>query len=153
MLFLLCIKYFLISMTVASSAFQVFHSKDIPEKSTTPEEFIRMTKGITVATAKAVAAGNSAQQEDVISTANLSRKAISDMLTTCKVLIHHHTDICPLAQTQYHRSWPTVRWKSTNTWIPTKCVYIHSPCAMNAVCSISQCHLALTYFWLLNYAL
>lgn len=47
-----------------------------------------MTKGITIATAKAVAAGNSAQQEDVIATANLSRKAISDMLTTCKVLIH-----------------------------------------------------------------
>lgn len=46
-----------------------------------------MTKGITVATAKAVAAGNSAQQEDVIATANLSRKAISDMLTTCKVII------------------------------------------------------------------
>lgn len=46
-----------------------------------------MTKGITTATAKAVAAGNSAQQEDVIATANLSRKAISDMLATCKVLI------------------------------------------------------------------
>uniref|UniRef100_A0AAX7VIH7 Talin 2b n=1 Tax=Astatotilapia calliptera TaxID=8154 RepID=A0AAX7VIH7_ASTCA len=57
-------------------------------KSTSPEEFTRMTKGITIATAKAVAAGNSAQQEDVIATANLSRKAISDMLTTCKVLIH-----------------------------------------------------------------
>uniref|UniRef100_A0A8C2I8U4 Talin 2 n=1 Tax=Cyprinus carpio TaxID=7962 RepID=A0A8C2I8U4_CYPCA len=66
-----------------------FQSKDIPEKSTTPEEFIRMTKGITVATAKAVAAGNSAQQEDVISTANLSRKAISDMLTTCKQAAYH----------------------------------------------------------------
>ncbi|KAI3371312.1 hypothetical protein L3Q82_023929, partial [Scortum barcoo] len=66
----------------------VFQSKDVPDKSTTPEEFIRMTKGITTATAKAVAAGNSAQQEDVIATANLSRKAISDMLTTCKVLIH-----------------------------------------------------------------
>ncbi len=93
-----CIKYFLISLTVASSAFQVFQSKDVPEKSTTPEEFIRMTKGITVATAKAVAAGNSAQQEDVISTANLSRKAISDMLNTCKVLIHHHTNtISPYA--------------------------------------------------------
>lgn len=46
-----------------------------------------MTKGITTATAKAVAAGNSAQQEDVIATANLSRKAISDMLATCKVVI------------------------------------------------------------------
>lgn len=66
---------------------QVFQSKDAPDKTTTPEEFIRMTKGITTATAKAVAAGNSAQQEDVIATANLSRKAISDMLTTCKVLI------------------------------------------------------------------
>ncbi|GAA6235662.1 talin-2-like [Lates japonicus] len=67
----------------------VFQSKDVPDKSTTPEEFIRMTKGITIATAKAVAAGNSAQQEDVIATANLSRKAISDMLTTCKQAAHH----------------------------------------------------------------
>ncbi|XP_062403935.1 talin-2 [Sardina pilchardus] len=67
----------------------VFQSKDIPEKSTTPEEFIRMTKGITTATAKAVAAGNSAQQEDVIATANLSRKAIADMLTTCKQAAYH----------------------------------------------------------------
>ncbi|XP_076118810.1 talin-2 [Alosa pseudoharengus] len=67
----------------------VFQSKDVPEKSTTPEEFIRMTKGITTATAKAVAAGNSAQQEDVIATANLSRKAIADMLTTCKQAAYH----------------------------------------------------------------
>lgn len=65
---------------------QLFQSKDAPNKTTTPEEFIRMTKGITIATAKAVAAGNSARQEDIIHTANLSRKAISDMLTTCKVL-------------------------------------------------------------------
>ncbi|KAM4572492.1 talin-2 isoform 3-T7 [Odontesthes bonariensis] len=67
----------------------MFQSKDIPDKSTSPEVFIRMTKGITAATAKAVAAGNSAQQEDVIATANLSRKAISDMLTTCKQAAHH----------------------------------------------------------------
>uniref|UniRef100_A0AAX7TQ17 Talin 2b n=1 Tax=Astatotilapia calliptera TaxID=8154 RepID=A0AAX7TQ17_ASTCA len=67
----------------------VFQSKDVPEKSTSPEEFTRMTKGITIATAKAVAAGNSAQQEDVIATANLSRKAISDMLTTCKQAAYH----------------------------------------------------------------
>nr|XP_046250347.1 talin-2 isoform X2 [Scatophagus argus] len=67
----------------------VFQSKDVPEKSTTPEEFIRMTKGITIATTKAVAAGNSAQQEDVIATANLSRKAVYDMLTTCKQAAFH----------------------------------------------------------------
>ncbi|XP_024150848.1 talin-2a isoform X2 [Oryzias melastigma] len=67
----------------------VFQSKDAPYKTTTPEEFIRMTKGITMATAKAVAAGNSARQEDIIHTANLSRKAISDMLTTCKQAAFH----------------------------------------------------------------
>ncbi|XP_017577063.1 talin-2a isoform X2 [Pygocentrus nattereri] len=67
----------------------VFQSKDTPVKFTTPEEFIRMTKGITTATAKAVAAGNSARQEDVISTANLSRKVIADMLTACKQAAYH----------------------------------------------------------------
>uniref|UniRef100_A0A8C1JMV7 Talin 2a n=1 Tax=Cyprinus carpio TaxID=7962 RepID=A0A8C1JMV7_CYPCA len=72
----------------------LFQSKEAPEKSTTPEEFIRMTKGITTATAKAVAAGNSARQEDVISTANLSRKVIADMLITCKVCVHVLVSIC-----------------------------------------------------------
>ncbi|KAM3625861.1 uncharacterized protein V6R79_018790 [Siganus canaliculatus] len=67
----------------------VFQSKDAPNKTTTPEEFIRMTKGITIATAKAVAAGNSARQEDIIHTANLSRKAMSDMLNTCKQAAYH----------------------------------------------------------------
>ncbi|XP_073508831.1 talin-2 isoform X3 [Phyllobates terribilis] len=67
----------------------VFQSKDIPEKTTTPEESIRMSKGITVATAKAVAAGNSCRQEDVIATANLSRKAVSEMLTACKQAVYH----------------------------------------------------------------
>uniref|UniRef100_A0A2I3MSX6 Talin 2 n=1 Tax=Papio anubis TaxID=9555 RepID=A0A2I3MSX6_PAPAN len=63
----------------------LFQSKDVPEKTSSPEESIRMTKGITMATTKAVAAGNSCRQEDVIATANLSRKAVSDMLTACKV--------------------------------------------------------------------
>ncbi|XP_065123839.1 talin-2a isoform X2 [Paramisgurnus dabryanus] len=67
----------------------LFQSKEAPEKSTTPEEFIRMTKGITTATAKAVAAGNLARQEDIISTANLSRKVIADMLNTCKQAAYH----------------------------------------------------------------
>jgi talin len=46
---------------------------------------VRATKPITLATAKAVAAGNSCRQDDVIVAANVGRKAISDMLTTCKV--------------------------------------------------------------------
>uniref|UniRef100_A0A803VPW6 Talin 2 n=1 Tax=Ficedula albicollis TaxID=59894 RepID=A0A803VPW6_FICAL len=65
----------------------VFQSSEVPEKTSSPEESIRMTKGITMATAKAVAAGNSCRQEDVIATANLSRKAVADMLTACKVKI------------------------------------------------------------------
>uniref|UniRef100_A0A674KFR1 Talin 2 n=1 Tax=Terrapene triunguis TaxID=2587831 RepID=A0A674KFR1_9SAUR len=67
----------------------VFQSKEIPEKTSSPEESIRMTKGITMATAKAVAAGNSCRQEDVIATANLSRKAVADMLTACKQASYH----------------------------------------------------------------
>lgn len=67
----------------------VFQSKEVPERTSTPEESIRMTKGITTATAKAVAAGNSCRQEDVIATANLSRKAVSDMLTACKQAVYH----------------------------------------------------------------
>ncbi|XP_035761592.1 talin-2a isoform X2 [Neolamprologus brichardi] len=67
----------------------VFQSRDAPNRTTTPEEFIRMTKGITMATAKAVAAGNSGRQEDIIHTANVSRKAMSDMLTTCKQAAYH----------------------------------------------------------------
>lgn len=51
-----------------------------------------------MATAKAVAAGNSCRQEDVIATANLSRRAIADMLRACKV------------------ETPIARWKSEAVW-------------------------------------
>ncbi|KAM3599464.1 uncharacterized protein V6R79_006136 [Siganus canaliculatus] len=67
----------------------VFSASDPPPKTTTPEEFIRMTKGITMATAKAVAAGNSCRQEDITATANLSRRAIADMLHSCKQAAYH----------------------------------------------------------------
>ncbi|XP_044876390.1 talin-1 isoform X1 [Mauremys mutica] len=67
----------------------VFCTQVPPAKTSTPEDFIRMTKGITMATAKAVAAGNSCRQEDVIATANLSRRAIADMLRSCKEAAYH----------------------------------------------------------------
>ncbi|NWH91893.1 TLN1 protein, partial [Aegithalos caudatus] len=67
----------------------VFSSPVPPAKVSTPEDFIRMTKGITMATAKAVAAGNSCRQDDVIVTANLSRRAIADMLRSCKEAAYH----------------------------------------------------------------
>ena len=55
------------------------------ERKISAEELIRYTKPITIATAKAVAAGNSCRQEDVIVAANTGRKAISDLLKACKV--------------------------------------------------------------------
>lgn len=69
---------------VDSFCFQAFDSPEVPRTKCTPEDLVRATKPITLATAKAVAAGNSCRQDDVIVAANVGRKAISDMLTTCK---------------------------------------------------------------------
>ncbi|XP_044314006.1 talin-2 isoform X2 [Drosophila rhopaloa] len=49
-----------------------------------PEELIRVTMNVTAATAKAVAAGTSNLQADIVSAANLGRRAISDMLIVCR---------------------------------------------------------------------
>lgn len=46
---------------------------------------VRCTKDITKATAKAVSAGISNKQDDIIAAANLARKSIFDMLIICKV--------------------------------------------------------------------
>ncbi|XP_076258491.1 talin_middle and talin-RS domain-containing protein rhea isoform X2 [Rhynchophorus ferrugineus] len=54
------------------------------KESVTAEDLIRCTKNITNATAKAVSAGISNRQDDIIAAANLARKAISGMLITCK---------------------------------------------------------------------
>ncbi|XP_076081524.1 talin-1-like isoform X6 [Mytilus galloprovincialis] len=54
------------------------------DKKASAEDLIRLTKPITMATAKAVAAGNSCRQEDVIVAANMSRKAVFDLLGVCK---------------------------------------------------------------------
>ncbi|XP_043217689.1 talin-2-like isoform X2 [Amphibalanus amphitrite] len=63
---------------------KAFDSADPPKGKVTPEELIRATKPVTQATARAVAAGNSCRQDDVIAAANAGRKAIADMLTACK---------------------------------------------------------------------
>jgi len=49
-----------------------------------PEHLIRITKPVTLATAKAVAAGTSGKQDDVIVVANMGRKAIHDLLMVCR---------------------------------------------------------------------
>ncbi|KAK7790683.1 hypothetical protein R5R35_008203 [Gryllus longicercus] len=79
---------------------RALHTPDVPSSAagsgqhgaapgTSPEDLVRCTKAITVATAKAVAAGSSGRQEDVIVAANMGRKAISDMLHICKGAATH----------------------------------------------------------------
>lgn len=60
------------------------NTQEIQKTNVTPEDLVRCTKSITMSTAKAVAAGNSCKQDDIIAAANMGRKAISDMLTICK---------------------------------------------------------------------
>ncbi|CAN7981389.1 unnamed protein product, partial [Ixodes pacificus] len=67
-----------------SSPSQAFDSGDPPMRKATPEDLVRATRPVTLATAKAVAAGNSGRQDDVIVAANMGRKAIFDLLATSK---------------------------------------------------------------------
>ena len=60
-------------------------SSELPRGRAEPEELVRATRPITLATGKAVAAGKSLKQEDIIVAANMGRKAVSDMLKLCKV--------------------------------------------------------------------
>jgi talin len=54
------------------------------EKKISPDELVRLAKPITIATARAVAAGNSGRQDDVIAAANMGRKAVFDLLHACQ---------------------------------------------------------------------
>lgn len=65
--------------------YQAYDSNDPPMRSATAEDLLRATKPVTLATAKAVAAGNSCKQDDIIVAANMGRKAIFDLLMVSKV--------------------------------------------------------------------
>jgi talin len=49
-----------------------------------PEDLIKVTKNVTIATAKAVAAGASNLQPDIAAASNIGRRAISEMLIVCR---------------------------------------------------------------------
>ncbi|XP_065576606.1 talin-1-like isoform X2 [Artemia franciscana] len=76
------------TIEIIAQEIRAFDSSDVPKVKATAEDLVRYTKPITLATAKAVAAGNSGRQDDVIVAANVGRKAISDMLATCKAAAH-----------------------------------------------------------------
>uniref|UniRef100_A0A914UKX2 Talin 1 n=1 Tax=Plectus sambesii TaxID=2011161 RepID=A0A914UKX2_9BILA len=61
-----------------------YDSSEAPTRTANPEDLLRVTRPITESTARAAAAGQSCQQEDVIVAANLARKAVFDLLTTAK---------------------------------------------------------------------
>lgn len=63
----------------------MYQSPTPPDQKATAEDLIQYTKPITTATTKAVAAGNSGNQDDVIVAANIGRRAIFDLLNVCKV--------------------------------------------------------------------
>ena len=73
------------SIEAIAQEIRAFDSAEAPKQKSEPEDLIRATRPITLATTKAVSAGKSLKQEDIIVAANMGRKAISDMLTTCKV--------------------------------------------------------------------
>ena len=85
-----CILHTLNANDLSHSTFQSYVSIDHVERKISPEELIRFTKPITMATAKAVAAGNSCRQDEAIVAANSGRKAICDLLRACKVM---HLDV------------------------------------------------------------
>ena len=68
---------------------ETFNSEDPPPNKLSAEELIKVTRPLTVATGKAVMAGNSLKQDDIVAAANTGRKAISDLLITCKVSLHY----------------------------------------------------------------
>ncbi|XP_064596457.1 talin-1-like [Liolophura sinensis] len=72
---------------------KTFETSSTSEKAGTAEDLVRFTKPLTMATAKAVAAGNSGRSEDVIIAANMSRKAVSDLLAVCKFLCKNTNQI------------------------------------------------------------
>ena len=73
------------SIEAIAQEIRAFDSNDAPRQKAEAEDLVRATRPITLATGKAVSAGNSCKQEDIIVAANMGRKAISDMLITCKV--------------------------------------------------------------------
>ncbi|XP_075988136.1 talin_middle and talin-RS domain-containing protein rhea isoform X7 [Anticarsia gemmatalis] len=71
-----------------SQEIEVLVSPTPPKSSATPEELIRCTRQMTVATARAVAAGNANKQDQLTAAANLGRKTVVDLLVACKGAAH-----------------------------------------------------------------
>jgi talin len=72
------------SIEAISQEMRAMTATDRSEQKITPDDLVRLTRPITLATARAVAAGNSGHQDDIIAAANMGRKAVSDLLRGCR---------------------------------------------------------------------
>ncbi|XP_022084653.1 talin-1-like isoform X5 [Acanthaster planci] len=63
---------------------KILDNPSVGDRRATPEQLIRSTKAVTLATAKAVGAGNSGKQDDVTAAANLARQALFAMIDCCR---------------------------------------------------------------------
>ena len=73
------------SIEAISQEIQEFSSEKCPPSVTaSPEDLIKANRAITQATHKAVAASTSGRQDDLLAAANTGRRAISELLTTCR---------------------------------------------------------------------
>ena len=77
------------SIEAISQEIQEFSSENYSSSSSSsvtasPEDLIKANRAITQATHKAVAASTSGRQEDLLAAANTGRRAISELLTTCR---------------------------------------------------------------------
>ena len=73
------------SIEAIGQEIQEFSSDNLSSSVTaSPEDLIKANRAITQATHKAVAASTSGRQEDLLAAANTGRRAISELLTTCR---------------------------------------------------------------------
>ncbi|XP_038046321.1 talin-1-like isoform X5 [Patiria miniata] len=63
---------------------KILDNPSLGDRRATPEQLIRSTKAVTLATAKAVGAGNSGKQDDVTAASNLARQALFAMIDCCR---------------------------------------------------------------------
>lgn len=66
---------------------QNYDSGEVPAMTVTPEELLHMVNGVMTATARAVSACNSQNQDELVTAAALGKKMV-DLLKGCKVRSH-----------------------------------------------------------------
>jgi talin len=81
------------ALQAISQDLAVLQNPDAPSTTASPEDLVAASRAVTQAVARAVMAANSGDQDQVAAAANMGRKVMSDLLTTCKVRLSLAVDI------------------------------------------------------------